>query len=110
MSLRATLVVTIIGSLLAAGCGPSDTERKAEREKNKQRRAAKIAKQLSEPVKATHHAVGPHEIISVAVPYDGGYGSFVEVQRCFIWRDAEFKTSSIACPSPAELDLSAPDP
>lgn len=105
MSLRRALVIALAGSVLIAGCGPSEAEREAAREKDKQQRAAKIAKQLSRPLEPTHHTVGPHEIISVAVPHATEYNS-VEMQRCFIWRDAEFKTSSIACPSPPELVFS----
>lgn len=32
--------------------------------------------------------------------------ALVESQKCFVWRDREFRTSTISCPQPPEVVLS----
>lgn len=41
------------------------------------------------------HQVGSNQIVAVVVPGEEWFQS----QRCYIYRDLEFKTSSISCPS-----------
>lgn len=49
---------------------------------------------------------GDHEIRQLDLPVSDGYGG-TEYQRCFVWRDAEFKTATLSCPS--EQDGALPD-
>jgi hypothetical protein len=49
---------------------------------------------------------GDHQVVVVEVP-SVMLGTMIERQRCFVWRDAEFKTASISCPNDdSSLDLS----
>ncbi len=48
---------------------------------------------------------GELKVIDVPVAASARY---FESQRCFVWRDLEFKTSSISCAAAAEVDAADP--
>lgn len=43
------------------------------------------------------HQVGSNQIIAIQVPGEAWH----ETQKCYVFRDLEFKTSSISCPAGA---------
>jgi hypothetical protein len=42
--------------------------------------------------------VGNNQLLVVEIPVADNFG-FVDTQRCFVWRDAEYKSASFQCPS-----------
>lgn len=91
----------ILALLCLAACddAPVEPQRRAElreerREKRLQAAEVKLAKT---PVPRTYrYPDGELRVLQVLVPDGSG---FVEQQQCFVWRDLEFKTSTISCPS-----------
>jgi hypothetical protein len=60
------------------------------------------------PVPRTYRIDGSElKVLDVPVMDSGG---FVDMHRCFLWRDAEFKTATLSCSQDAEPVLSGPDP
>lgn len=61
-------------------------------------RQAKAELQLSKtPLPRTYIIQGSQlQVLNVPVADSRGY---VEMQRCYVWRDVEFKTASMQCPS-----------
>lgn len=85
--------------LLAACGGP------AEQSKVKPAaRAAAAEKRLQEGPTARTHAVRGGELLVIEVPVKDFTGS-VDSQRCYVWRDQEFKSSSISCNPQPEVVL-----
>lgn len=41
--------------------------------------------------------VNGNQIVVVEIPSKDG--KYTDIQKCYVWRDAEFKTSSMSCPS-----------
>lgn len=57
--------------------------------------------------------VGSNELLVLDVPSRATpEAPIVEIQRCYVWRDADFKTSSLTCPSSDEgaVQLALPPP
>ena len=83
--------------LLLAGCSDDAPV------KSGKTRAVRIAEAEAavskSPVPRTYQ-VGEHQLLVIEVPARDSRG-FVENQRCFIWRDAEYKSASIQCPADA---------
>ncbi|MES3041787.1 MAG: hypothetical protein V4730_11650 [Pseudomonadota bacterium] len=69
-------------------------------------RVAKAEVQLSKtPVPRTYNIQGNQlQVLDVPVADSSG---FVESQRCFVYRDAEFKTATMSCPQQAEVLISS---
>lgn len=86
----------------AVGCArePAQVERRATR-------AERIAAGLAQPVRTQRWAIGEHELLLVEAPTSNG----IEVVRrqCFVWRDAQFRTASLACTDDVD-DVEAPTP
>jgi hypothetical protein len=83
-------------ALLLVGCSQA-----AERSVRSERRAANIAAVRAEigktpPTRRYRYDSG--EMLVWDVPFDDGTG-ILEANRCILWRDAEFKTSSLSCVS-----------
>lgn len=94
MNLR--LLIVLACALLATGCGKSAETERAEREKRKEERAAQAESKLNAPLGVRVHQTDKGEVLSIAVPYKDEFG-FVKLQPCFVWRDKEFKTSTLSC-------------
>jgi outer membrane biogenesis lipoprotein LolB len=95
--------VTLIAALLLVGCSQA-----AEHETTPRLTAAD-RKAFSEHAKSlppdTHtYQVQGNQLLVVDVPVDGT-AKRVESQKCFVWRDQEFKTASIQCPADTPGDL-----
>ncbi|WP_449574546.1 hypothetical protein [Methylibium petroleiphilum] len=86
-------------AVLLSGCdrGPSKEELKQHSEK----RRADVAAALAGPLQPRTIKAGAHEVIVIEVPYSE-FGRIVSRQRCFVWRDAEFKTATMSCPGGSE--------
>ena len=69
---------------------------------NKERRMLKAEAQLAKPPVPRTYTIQGNQIQVVELPVADTSG-FVDQQRCFIYRDAEFKTSSISCESRPEV-------
>lgn len=57
------------------------------------------------PVPRTYRING-NELLVIDVPTRDSLG-FVENQKCFVWRDAEYKSASMQCPA-GSADLQLP--
>lgn len=81
---------------LLAGCADDDINTAAARKAFAEKRQAKADAALSKtPVPRTYNLQGNQlQVIEVPVADSSG---FVEMQRCFIWRDQEFKQSTMSC-------------
>ena len=51
------------------------------------------------------HQVGGNEVVVLDIPSHAVGSTRIEVQRCFVWRDAEYKTASITCPTEPDYVL-----
>lgn len=95
-----TLPFAIAVIVFLAGCGDPKPKGRLQPDP---KRVALMEKQLDGPAKSRAYAVGANQLFVVDVPVQSGR-VFVERQRCFVWRDAEFKTSSLSCESNPSLD------
>ena len=98
----ATLALTLSIALTACSNDSAKTAQAGQ-----DRRATRIAKaeeRLSAtPVPRTYTIQG-NQLVVLDVPTRTTSG-FVDSQRCFVWRDQEFKTATISCPQPPEIGL-----
>jgi len=77
----------------------------ADNGRRKASRQEKADKALSTiPVPRSYRFDG-NELKVIEVPVKDGSG-FVDSNRCYVWRDQEFKTASISCESRPEIALS----
>jgi hypothetical protein len=94
--------------LATASCGGSASDRQAKSEYESTLAAAKA--KLSEPVNPRVVRVGSHEMLVVEVP-TLDYGIVPSSQRCFVWRDLEFRSATMSCDGsrPIATDERIPD-
>lgn len=86
----------ITAAALLAGCADDEHSTAAARKAYKEKRQAKAESVLSKtPVPRTYNLQG-NQLHVVEVPVADSSG-FVDVQRCFIWRDQEFKQATMSC-------------
>jgi hypothetical protein len=81
--------VLLILIILLAGCTERQPSAKARHE------SPLSANTKPEPQRT--HQVGQNQIIAVQVPGE----LWFESQKCYVFRDLEFKTSSMSCPAGA---------
>lgn len=88
------LAPAVIGlALVACERQPTPSERTATEAKRIASDAA-FLRQLEEPRVLQ---AGAHQVVVLEVPQLES-GVLRSVQRCFVWRDAEFKTAAMSCP------------
>lgn len=97
------LLVLVLGSVVA-GCGDSeasaaDAARRRQEQRRELTRRSELAAQ--QPPKVTRHRLENGELLVLDVPVVLQYGG-LDAAKCFLWRDYEFKTASLQCPSDAE--------
>lgn len=92
----------LVAALLLAGC--ADDVPKPVKSSRADRLAKAEALLGKAPVPRTY-AIQGHQLLVLDVPVADTFG-FVEVQRCLIWRDAEFKMATMSCPQQAEVLIS----
>ena len=78
--------------------------RTAERLKSEERAKATVAA----PITPRTLQVGQHQVLVIDVP-SVQFGTFIENQRCYVWRDAEFRVSSMSCPHQPAMALDVGD-
>jgi len=94
-------------ALLLAGCSGGEPTRPA-RTKAQRLQDAELA--LGKTPVPRVYRMGGNELQVVEFPVADS-GGWLERQRCFVWRDAEFRTASISCAQPPEtLILTSPVP
>lgn len=91
-------LILAVGLLAACGKGPSEQERLA----NRSVRIERAQKIISKPIEPRVQKVGPNELVTVEVPSADRLG-YIDSQRCYVWRDLEFRTASLSCPHAPEL-------
>ena len=80
--------------LVVAGCSPSE-QTKANKIKSERIESARAI--AAQPPQPKTYAINGNQLVVVEV--SSADGRFVDKQKCFVWRDQEFKTSAISCPS-----------
>lgn len=100
MRLAAPLLLTLSVALSACSDEPSKSPQVGQ--DKRATRVAKAEERLSvTPVPRTYTIQG-NQLVVLEVPTRTSSG-FVESQRCFVWRDQEFKTATMSCPQPPEI-------
>ena len=93
--------VLAVALLLLLGCSPQEkpvTAKKAERIAN----AEAILRANPQP---RSYDIKGNQLLVIDVPTSQGMG-YVDSQKCFVWRDAEYKTTTMQCPNDSPGDLS----
>lgn len=94
--------------LALAGCMfDSDSASPPTIKKSRQQRVQDAQQLVTKTPAPRTYRYPDAELRVFEVPVADGMG-FVELQRCFVWRDLEFKTSTISCGQ--QPDVPAPDP
>lgn len=98
MPYRFILLVAVV----LAGC--SDPVAQKPR-KTQQERSVDAEAQLSRTPEARTYRYDGNELKVIEVPVRDASG-FVDIQRCFVWRDAEFRSAALSCGQQPEILLS----
>lgn len=86
--------VVLIGLVVVlAGCG--DEPAKPRRTPAERAEAAELKLQRT-PIPRVYR-YGDGELRVLEVPVKDTTGGFVDMQRCFLWRDEAFKTATLSC-------------
>lgn len=83
--------------LAAVVTGCSEAPASVAKPSSPERRAAAEAA-LSKTPAARTYTIGEHQLLVFNVPVKT-IGGMVEYQRCMVWRDREFRTATLSCPS-----------
>jgi hypothetical protein len=94
----------LLAALLLVSCS-QEAPRVANR--TPAERAVLAEKKLAVPPVPRTYPVGQNELVVVDVPVADGQ-HFVDRQRCFIYRDAEFKQSTMSCGQQPDTLVVAP--
>ncbi|MCY1167151.1 hypothetical protein D9M73_71080 [compost metagenome] len=92
---------------LLAGCADDDISKAAARKATKDQRQTKADAALSKTPVPRTYPIGQNQLQVIEVPVADGSG-FVDMQRCFVWRDTEFKTATMSCGQQPDVLLSNP--
>ena len=93
--------ILLASAVVLAGC--SDTAAEKPR-KTRQERAAEAEVRLSQTPESRTYQIAGNELRVIDVPVKGLIGQ-VETQRCFVWRDQEFRTATLSCAQQPEILL-----
>lgn len=92
----------LLGALVLIGCGDTQAE-KPRMSKKERAEAAELA--LSRTPDVRTYRIDGNELKVFEVPVKDS-SNFVDIQRCFVWRDQEFKTATLSCGQQPEIMLS----
>ena len=98
-------VLCLLVAVGLAGCGDPAPSTTLARAAQRQERAEKALS--TTPVPRSYRIDG-NELKVIEVPVKDGSG-FVDTQRCFVWRDAEFRSATLSCGQMPEVLLTGPD-
>lgn len=90
--------------LVLAGCGEPA---KPVRTKVQRLQEAELA--VSRTPQPRTYRIDGNELQVLEFPVKDS-GGWLEMQRCFVWRDAEFRTASISCGQAPDMDLGRSSP
>jgi hypothetical protein len=94
---RLLLAILIPAVLATAGCDSASDNKATSAKRREQRQQAAAETMAKTPVPRTYgYTDGELRVLEVPTTSIAG---FVEKQRCFVWRDHEFKTATLSCPS-----------
>ena len=82
--------------VLLAGCGKDDTPTPAMKHRDRLLAAKRIE---NHPIQPRVYEIGGNQLIAFAVSTADSDG-YIDERKCFVWRDYEFKTSTMSCGSP----------
>lgn len=97
------LLLPILLALAACSDAPAGKPHKTRQD----RQAAAEAALSKTPVPRSYRFDG-NELKVIEVPVKDSAG-FVDLTRCYVWRDAEFRTSSLSCGVQPDVILSGGD-
>jgi hypothetical protein len=94
-------------SVVLVGCDKEPTKQELEMERAAAKAAskAKIAQRLAQPLEPRVIEAGPGQLLVLDIPEASIFGSSIDIKRCYVWRDSEFKTAAMSCPSEPELRI-----
>ena len=91
-------VTIMITCIALSGCdGRKSATQQADAQRARHEAAAKTMLVVSAPLKPRVLQAGEHQLVVIDVP-SVAMDTFVQTQRCYVWRDAEFKTATMSCP------------
>ena len=85
-------------ALLLVGCSDKPKPDRAARKQERIEAAKVIVKRTPQP---KTYRIDGHQLIMVELPESDDQG-YIEAHKCFIWRDAEYKTATMSCPNAQE--------
>lgn len=94
--------IVAIGICIAL-CGCIGDSPPSKAKKSREQRKAEAQEAISRTPMPRRYAIDGNQLLVVDVPVLDPGSVYVDSQRCFVWRDAEFRTSTISCPHPPEL-------
>lgn len=94
--------ILLASAVVLAGC--SDTAAEKPR-KTRQERNAEAEIRLSKTPESRSYRFDGNELKVIEVPVKDFTGH-VDIQRCFVWRDQEFKTATLSCGQQPDILLS----
>jgi hypothetical protein len=98
----ARLMVAGLAATSLWACDRDSEKRGAAQLLEQQRAQAKAKLKADAPIAPRALQVGSHEMLVVDVP-SVELGSLVSSQRCYVWRDAEFRVATMSCPHEAAI-------
>jgi hypothetical protein len=112
--IRKPLFASLIISMLAiVGCDRSTPRDTTQPPRLEQKRKAVEERVKAGPV-ATVSKLAEGDVIELAIPSASSTGRYLDVQRCYVWRDNATKSASMSCPHQPEQvrvdDLDNPGP
>jgi hypothetical protein len=93
----------MLAALVLAGCNKQAAEKPATDALAQRKEAVKL--QISRGPEQRAYKAGAGELVVLDIPAEGPAGLFVETQRCYIWRDAEYRTATLSCPHQPEVSI-----
>ena len=105
-ALKALLIVgAVVGSVVGCRHYNSEQEKSAAVARGKRAVAEHTYKaKLSAPPASRVLQVGNNQIVVIDMTLESGLGPTLAAgQRCYVWRDAEYKTASLSCPQEESL-------
>jgi hypothetical protein len=98
---RCAGLLAVVGWSITACSGHEKQTTRAERDAVRRAKAEQLASMP--PIRHTYR-LEAGELIVIDVPIVAP-GGFADSQKCFLWRDIEFQTASLQCPSESGADL-----